>query len=131
MSKSDSVASADSAVAAVDPAKIAAAFAVVESTALALDTARQANQLALKELKNTTHTSTFNVEGAYYQIRERTGTGMYLCKLEGPPKGRGKKKAAAAAEATLDAALKDLNESTVESASGGTEDSETPSGSAT
>jgi len=41
----------------------------------------------LEELKTVANSPTFNLSGQYFQVRKRNGH-LYLCRLDGPPKGR-------------------------------------------
>lgn len=47
-------------------------------------------QLMLDELRTLATKSTFKVDGQWYQVRVRKGL-RYMCKLDGPPRGRPRK----------------------------------------
>lgn len=73
-----------------DQEKVTKALEIYQKTEAARDQAEENMQKALAQLRETAGQSTFEVAGQYYQIRERKGV-LYLCKLDGPPKGRPKK----------------------------------------
>lgn len=53
----------------------------------ALENAEKNVQLALQTIKTAAGSSTVNVEGQFFQVRERREK-LYLCELSGKPRGR-------------------------------------------
>lgn len=72
-----------------DDNKISQALGIFRKTEEALDAAESNVQKALVQLRDIAG-KTFNLESNYFQIRERKGN-LYMCELDGPPKGRPKK----------------------------------------
>lgn len=70
--------------------KITSALDVYQKC-LERQTVAEANvQKSLVQLHEVAETSTFELRGQWYQMRKRKGR-LYLCKLDGKPKGRPKK----------------------------------------
>lgn len=94
-----------------------------------LEKAEQGVQAALANIKNSANSSTIEMDGQYFQVRERREK-LYLCELSGKPRGRPKgsknskprKGSAAAAAADADAVLSEVDvESAEASADANTE----------
>lgn len=75
----------------VDVAKVSSAMDVYLGCLKGRETAEDSVQKALTQLRSVAGSSTFQLpDGSWYQIRERKGK-LYLCELDGKPKGRPKK----------------------------------------
>lgn len=72
-----------------DENKISQALDIFNKTVEAHVAAESNMQKALVQLRDIAG-KTFNLQGKFYQIRERKGN-LYMCELDGPPKGRPKK----------------------------------------
>jgi hypothetical protein len=73
----------------MDEAKLKKAFEVYTNTDGKLRQMEANHQLALRQLKDIAEAPTFNIDGGFYQVRERNGA-LYLCMLKGKPLGRPK-----------------------------------------
>jgi len=74
----------------MDEAKVTSALAVYSKCVEGRARAEANVQESLAQLRGAAETSTFELNGQWYQIRERKGK-LYLCELDGKPKGRPKK----------------------------------------
>lgn len=74
----------------MDQAKLEQALAVYDRAIEAVEKAEDNLQLALQQVRKFAEKPTFCVQGQHYQLRERKGR-IYMCVLEGPPKGRPRK----------------------------------------
>ena len=85
--------------------KLAQSLDVYEKALDSADRAEDNLQRSLTQIKKFAAKSTFEVKGQYYQVRERKGR-LYMCNLDGPPKGRPKKTPEEKAAAALQRAEK-------------------------
>jgi hypothetical protein len=74
----------------LDETKVTAALGVYLKCLQRRERAEDNVQEALAQLRGAAETSTFELKEQWYQIRERKGR-LYLCELDGKPKGRPKK----------------------------------------
>lgn len=66
------------------------ALQVYNSTLEQLERSEDNVQKALEQLRRFAGSSTFNIDGKFYQLRKRKNS-YYLCELSGKPKGRPKR----------------------------------------
>lgn len=68
-------------------AEIKSALVSYNSAMDALEDAEKSVQVALQNIKTVAKVATIEVDGQFFQVRERRGK-LYLCELNGKPKGR-------------------------------------------
>lgn len=73
-----------------------------------LETAEKAVQESLKNIRETAKTSTIDVDGQFFQVRERREK-LYLCELSGKPRGRplGSKNSRTVSKEVIDAPVEE------------------------
>lgn len=89
--------------------EIKAALILYNEAIESLEMAEQQVQIALQNIKTVAGTATIVVDSQYFQVRERRKK-LYLCELNGKPKGRpvGSKRKSVAPEAEVAAAAADV-----------------------
>ena len=74
----------------IDEAKVTSALGVYQKCLEGRESAEANVQESLAQLRGAAESATFVLKGQWYQVRERKGR-LYLCELDGKPKGRPKK----------------------------------------